>query len=361
MGAGVDKAGASPSPSDAVSIECPLPEERMTPIHLNKPIPVAFFGMVLGLSGLGIAWRLAAQLWGLPAAVGESVLLLATAVWIVLVILYGAKWIWARQEALAEFRHPVLCCFVGIVPVSTALVALAIHPYVERTADFLAAIGIVGQLVFGVYRTGRLWMGDRDPATTTPVLYLPAVAGSFVSTLVLVGFGYPEWGAPFFGIGMLSWLAIESVLLQRLYTSELPPPLRPTLGIQLAPPLVGCSAYLALTSGPPDLFAQALLGYGVFQVLLLGRLLPWITRQPFAASYWAFTFGLAALAVDGVRFAARSTPGPISVAAPYLLGLVSIAIGAIALGTLWLLLQGRLIPLAAAPPRESLHPTTQVR
>jgi tellurite resistance protein len=35
---------------------------------------------------------------------------------------------------------------------------------------------------------------------------------------------------------MLSRLAIESVLLHRLYTvGELPPPLRATLGIQLAP------------------------------------------------------------------------------------------------------------------------------
>jgi hypothetical protein len=55
-----------------------------------------------------------------------------------------------------------------------------------------------------------------------------------------------------------------------------PPVLRPTLGIQLAPPTIGCSAYLSITSGPPDLFAQMLLGDGLFQALLLlwGRLLP---------------------------------------------------------------------------------------
>ena len=34
----------------------------------------------------------------------------ATAVWAVLIILYSAKWIWARAQALAEFHHPVLCC-----------------------------------------------------------------------------------------------------------------------------------------------------------------------------------------------------------------------------------------------------------
>jgi len=110
----------------------------------------------------------------------------------------------------------VQCCFVGIVPVSAALIALASRPYASHMAEVLAALGIVGQLVVGVYRSGQLRMGNRDPTTTTPVLYLPTVVGSFVSTIVLGAFGHPDWGAPFFGVGVLSWLAIESVLLHRL-------------------------------------------------------------------------------------------------------------------------------------------------
>jgi len=56
--------------------------------------------------------------------------------------------------------------------------------------------------------------------------------------------------------------------------------LRPTLGIQLAPPTLGCSAYLSITSGPPDLIAQMLLGYGVFQALLLIRYFPESSGNP---------------------------------------------------------------------------------
>jgi tellurite resistance protein len=276
----------------------------------------------------------------------------ATVVWAILMVLYACKWIWARHEALAEFRHPILCCFVGVVPLSTALVALALKPYLPGVATVLAAVGIVGQLTFGVYRTGQLWMGGRDHSTTTAVLYLPTVAGSFVSTLVLSAFGHPDWGSLFFGAGLLSWLAIESVVLHRLYTvSELPVPLRPTLGIQLAPPTVGCAAYLSMTTGAPDLFAQALLGYGLFQVLLLIRLLPWIVRGPFTPSYWAFTFGASALATDSLRFLERGASGPIPLMAPYLFAAANIVIGGIALGTLWLLRRGRLLPppLVAAP------------
>jgi tellurite resistance protein len=315
-------------------------------------VPAAFFGMILGLYGLGGGWRVASTLWNVPRWIGEAVLLITVVVWAVLIILYASKWIRARAEGLAEFHHPILCCFIGVVPLSTALIGLALRPYSLGTATCLAAIGIVGQLIFGIYRTGQLWMGGRDPTTTTPVLYLPTVAGSFVSAFVLSAFGHSDWGALFFGAGLLSWLAIESVLLHRLYTStELPPPLRPTLGIQLAPPTVGCAAYLSITSGPPDLFAQALIGYGLFQALLLLRLLPWIARQPFAPSYWAFTFGLSALGADALRFVERGATGPIPLLAPYLFALANLVIGGIAVGTLWLLIRGRLLPppLIAAP------------
>ena len=317
----------------------------------NKFVPTAFFGMILGLVGLGGSWRFAATLWSEALRhVADAIMMTAAALWCVLIVLYAAKWIWARAEAVAEFRHPIQCCFVGLVPVSTALIGIALRPYLPLIAAVLATIGIVGQLIFGMYRTGQLWQGGRDPSTTTPVLYLPTVAGSFVSTITLSVVGHPDWGVPFFGVGVLSWLAIESVLVQRLYAVELPPPLRPTLGIQLAPPTVGCAAYLSITSGPPDIVAQMLLGYGVFQALLMLRLLPWIVRQPFAPSYWAFTFGLSAIATSFLRFVERGVPGPISAAAPYVFLAVNAAIDSIAVGTLWLLLRGRLLPPPLVPP-----------
>jgi tellurite resistance protein len=332
-----------------------------TPSHApNKFVPAAFFGIILGLVGIGGSWRLAAAVWSLPRVIGEAIMLTATAVWCVLTLLYAAKWIWARAEALAEFRHPIQCCFVGLVPVSTALIGIALRPHEPLVAEWLAAVGIVGQLIFGVYRTGQLWQGGREPAATTPVLYLPTVAGSFVSAITLSVFGHPDWGMPFFGVGVLSWLAIESVLVHRLYSVELPAPLRPTLGIQLAPPTVGCAAYLSITSGPPDVLAQMLLGYGVFQALLMIRLLPWIARQPFAPSYWAFTFGLSAIATSFLRFSERGPAGPISAIAPYVFIAVNLAIGSIAVGTVWLLLRGRLLPPPLAPAPAPLQPAPRV-
>ncbi|WP_366941923.1 hypothetical protein [uncultured Nostoc sp.] len=82
-------------------------------------------------------------------------------------------------------------------------------------------------------------MGGRKPEIITPILYLSTVAGSFVSVIVASTLGYREWGQLFFGRGLFSRLALESMIMQRLYLLEaLPKPLRPTLGIQLAPLLL---------------------------------------------------------------------------------------------------------------------------
>jgi tellurite resistance protein len=81
--------------------------------------------MVSGLAGLGNGWRAATVLWGVPAAVGEGLMAIAVATWLALVLLYAAKWAWAREAALAEWRQPVLCCYVGLGPAATLLAALA--------------------------------------------------------------------------------------------------------------------------------------------------------------------------------------------------------------------------------------------
>lgn len=311
---------------------------------MARPLPPAsFFGMPLGTIGLGLAWRSATRLWPVPPAVAEVILAAGVLMWAVLAVFYAAKWAWARAEALTELEHPVQCCFVGLGPVTTSLAALAAMPYSRTVTVALFAVGAAGTLAFALFRTGRLWMGGREVAATTAVLYLPAVAGGFVIATAASLLGWREWGQLAFGAGMFSWLAIESVLLHRLYTGPpLPAPLRPTLGIQLAPPSVGVLAYLNVGGGRPDIFAQALVGYALLQVLLLLRLARWIRAQPFAPSYWAFSLGAAALAGACVRLAAAGAPVERTLAVPVFIA-VNVLFAWLAIRTADLLARGRLL------------------
>ena len=311
-------------------------------------VPASFFGIVLGLVGLGDCWRAASKAWGLPPAMGELVMACAFGVWLLLLALFAGKWVWAREEALAELRHPVQSCFVGLVGVATLLAAVAIAPHAKSLALSLFVVGAVLQGGYGLLFVGGQWQGEREPGTATPALYLPTVAGNFVTSFVAGYFGYVEVGTLFFGAALLSWLALESLLLYRLSFLAMPPPLRPTLGIMLAPPVVGCVGYLFITGGlaggKPDLFAQVLLGYGLLQLLLLARLLPWILKQPFGASYWAFSFGVTALAFDAIVFVVRGQAGYIEWLSMGLFGLANGVIALLVAGTLWRLLTGNLLP-----------------
>jgi tellurite resistance protein len=307
--------------------------------------PASFFGIPLGLAGLGLAWRAATALWHLPGWISEAILAVAVALWALLIALYGWKWLAARADAVGEIHHPVQCCFVGLAPVTGSLCSLALLPYVPSLAFALFLLGGLGTLAFALYRTGQLWQGERDVGATTPILYLPAVAGSFVTAIVAASFGLTSWAQLAFGAGFFSWLAIESVLLHRLYVGPaIPPPLRPTLGIQLAPPAVGALAYVNVGTGGGDLLSHALIGYALLQALLLIRLTPWFRAQPFAPSYWAFSFGAAALAGASVRFAAHGDSEAIAALAPLLFIAANLLIGVLALGTASLWLQGKLLP-----------------
>lgn len=316
-------------------------------------VPASFFGIVLGVAGWGGAWRVAHRVWALPAMIGESLLLFAALIWLTLLTLYTAKWIVARPAAITELGHPVQCCFVGLIGVTTMLIAAAALPYSRATADVLFVLGAIYTLAFAVWRTGGLWQGGREAAHTTAVLYLPTVAGSFVTAAVSSALGYVGVGELAFGAGMFSWLAIESVLIHRLYTAEaLALAIRPTIGIQLAPPTVGALAYLNLTDGPPTLLVHAMLGYGLLQALVLLRLLPWIRAQPFSAGYWGFTFGVTALAAAPLRLIERGDTGPIAALAPYLFLGANVIVLVMIVATLRLLLQGKLLP-APVPAQTS--------
>jgi tellurite resistance protein len=318
----------------------------------SKIIPASFFGMPLGLIALGLAWRSAAAVWKVPPLIEESLIWSGSLVWMYFFVIYLAKWLWNRKAAESEFKDAVQCCFVGLAGVVALLASIGLAPQVPKFAFALFMLGSVWTLVFALYRTGSLWMGGRKPEATTPILYLPTVAGSFVFASAATSMGYADWGQLAFGAGLFAWIAIESVLIHRLYTvAELPPGLRPTLGIQLAPASVAAVAYLNVTGSGPGLFVHGLIGYALLQALILARMWPWLRAAGPTPAWWAFSFGAAALPTAALKLVARGDVGAVEALAPWLFAAGNLLIGAIIIMTLTLLIRGRLVPvpIVAAP------------
>jgi len=314
-------------------------------------VPLSFFGIAVGLLAMANAWRVAERIWHASPAVVDAVSIVALAVWAGLVGILALR-AWRDRTGLrTELEHPVHSAFAALVGVSSLLASQVLRPLAPTVALGVLFAALTVTVIVGVGLHGRLWQGAREAATATPALYLPAVGQNLVAGASLAAFGWPTAGMLFFGAGLLSWLAIESVLLQRAATSDpLPPALRPTLGIQLAPPVVAGVAYLALTTGVPDLFTQALFGYGLFQALLMARLVPWIRAQGFVPGYWAFSFGVAALPTLAMRMLERGGAGPAAVLALPLFVVANGIIGWLAARTLVAWLGGRLLPQSAAAP-----------
>jgi tellurite resistance protein len=188
----------------------------------------------------------------------------------------------------------------------------------------------------------RIVTGDIPADMVTPALYLPPVGGGLIGALALNALGSHGWAVLLFGMGIGAWALLEARVLNRLFAGPVPPPLRPTLGVEIAPAPVATLVAAALW---PELPADVLLiGLGISCGPLIAVLARWRwwTNVPFSAGFWSFSFPIAAFASVIVE-AVRRGGWPMEVAYGAVL-VATAVIGYLAVRTLVLLFRGRLLP-----------------
>jgi tellurite resistance protein len=317
-------------------------------------LPAGYFGMVLGTIGMGFAWRYAATIWSVSPMIGEVFESLAIAIWLALAVAFMVRLVKYPQTVLDEIRHPLKGSFVSLFPATTMLVSIAIAPYLRTLAAGMFVFGAIVQLAYAAWQSAGLWRGSHPHTDTTPGLYLPTVANNFISAMACGALGYHDLGILFFGAGVFSWLSLEPAILHRLRSAgELPEGTRTSLGIQLAPALVACNAYLSVNGGQPDFFAKMLFGYGLLQLLFMFRLMPWYLMQPFNASFWSFSFGISALAATALHLSQSSNDGLFTAIAVPLFIFTNFIIGLLLVRTVILLYQGKLLLRVERPAKRT--------
>lgn len=300
--------------------------------------------MVLGIIGMGFAWRYASQVWPVSHWVGDGLVMLATVIWGLLTLTFLTRLVRFPRSVLSEVRHPVMSSFVSLFPATTMLVATGFVPWHRPLAIGLFSAGVVMQLSYATWQTAGLWRGKHPEEATTPGLYLPTVANNFISAIACGALGYNDAGMVFLGAGVFSWLSLEPVILHRLRSfGELPAVLRSSLGIQPAPALVACSAWLSINGGEIDTLAKMLFGYGLLQLLFMLRLMPWYLSQPFNASFWSFSFGVSALATTGLHLGHGSESQFFQTLSAPLFIFTNFIIALLLIRTFILLVQGKLL------------------
>ncbi|MCF6689120.1 dicarboxylate transporter/tellurite-resistance protein TehA [Raoultella terrigena] len=307
-------------------------------------LPAGYFGMVLGIIGMGFAWRYASTIWPVSRSVGDGLVVLAATIWALLAVAFITRAIRFPWSVRREMCHPVASSFVSLFPATTMLVSIGFVPWCRPLSLGLFIIGVALQLAYSAWQSAGLWRGSHPRDATTPGLYLPTVANNFISAMACGALGFNDAGLVFLGAGIFSWLSLEPVILQRLRSDgELPAALRTSLGIQLAPALVACSAWLSVNGGEVDTFAKLLFGYGLLQLLFMLRLMPWYLQQPFNASFWSFSFGISALATTGLHLGHSQPNGFFHFLAIPLFVFTNLIIGLLLIRTFLLLVRGKLL------------------
>jgi tellurite resistance protein len=106
--------------------------------------PVAAFSSVMGICGLGLCWRAAAQVLKTPQAIGEGLVAVAAVLFVVLGTMYILKLFNAPDAVAAEFRDPATSSQFGCVTIALLLLAAGILPYAPQSALAIWSVGAAG-------------------------------------------------------------------------------------------------------------------------------------------------------------------------------------------------------------------------
>ncbi len=269
-------------------------------------LPVSFFSTVMGMTGLAIAWQKANLALGASPIVWQSLAALSSALFVVLLIVYGVKLVRHPNEVIAEWKHPVRVNFFPTISISLLLLGIVWLGTAPSVALWLWSAGTVIHLLF-TFAILSSWMYHThyDIKHANPGWFIPVVGNLFVP-ICGVNFVSPEIGWFFFSIGMIFWVVLMTIIFYRvIFHDPIPPRLLATLFILIAPPSVGFIAYANLVS-ELDGFARILYYSAAFLTLLLGGNVMRFIRGGFFISSWAYSFPLAAMTIATFVMAKRS-------------------------------------------------------
>jgi len=300
-------------------MNAPLPQQRL------EHFPISFFASVMGTAGLALAWKKAHHVLGLPAEVGLALQWWALALFNLIAIVYLAKLLRHGAAVRHEFTHPIRLNFFPAVSIGLLLLGAAFADTLPEFARGLWALGAVLHLGFTLTVMSSWIHHTRyEIKHANPAWFIPVV-GNIVVPVAGVGFAPAEVSWFFFSIGVVFWLMLMTIVMNRLFFHEpLPERLTPTLFILVAPPAVGFIAWTRLV-GEIDSFARILFYFALFLTLLLASNALRFFRLRFFLSTWAYSFPLAAMTIATLIMAER-------------LGGLFVPLGALMLGILSIVL-----------------------
>lgn len=267
--------------------------------------PVPFFATVMGLSGLTIATHRVETLWGLHGA-ATTLFGLTLGVFCLVAVIYALKAVLHPQAVAAEWNHPIRISFFPAASIGLILLGTAALGVDMLLAQVLWTAGAALHLCLTL-AVMRSWIDHSryEVAHSNPAWFIPVV-GNVLVPIAGLRFAPADVSWFFFSIGVVFWVVLLTIVVYRLiFHPPLPGKMVPTLFILLAPPSVAFISWVAL-SGGVDGFARILYFSAVFFFLLLMTQVPKFAKVPFAMSWWAYSFPMAAFTIATLLMGERT-------------------------------------------------------
>jgi tellurite resistance protein len=310
-----------------------------------RNLPINLFASVMGISGLALAWRLAAHQFHTSLWISHGIGITGLIVFGLLTLAYLGKILKHPGAVKNEFNHPIAGQFFGTFNISLLVLSAVIAPFSLTASEVIWTIGSLGALALAFISISRLLKGQIDSGQALPVWLIPGVA---TLDITATGAAMPmAWARELnlfaLALGGIVGAVFFALILSRLihHPEKLPAGLMPSLLILIGPFAVGFLAYANFTQ-QIDGFAALLFYFGLFLFLIL---VPKVFRTgiPFAPGWWAVGFPLAALAIAALKYAAAVQLWPLIWLAIALLAFLSMVIAVLFIRTLRIIVNGSLL------------------
>jgi tellurite resistance protein len=224
-------------------------------------------------------------------------------VWLTLVVAYLTKWIRYPQAVRDELNNPIRLSFFPAISVGLLLITAALLPYSPGVTHVLWWIAVVVQLGFTLLILNRWFHSERFTVEhNSPAWFIPILANLLVP-ISGAPLGYVEVSYFFFAIGIVFWLPLLAISLNRsFFFAPIPQKLMPSLFILIVPPALGFIAWTALHGGKLDDFGIVLFYAALFMMLMVVSQWRKFVGLPFALTWWAFSFPLASITLAALLY-----------------------------------------------------------
>ncbi|GIH14935.1 hypothetical protein [Rugosimonospora africana] len=318
-------------------------------------LPASLFAIAFGMAGLAQAWSTVTRLAGDSSWPANALWIVTAVVWLITLVAYLSNV--AARHRKAELSDLTFGPFTALIVIVPMLLGAPLAQQAKRAGEVVFICGAILMVLVGAWITGGWVTLDGDIQRWHPGYFLPTAAGGLLAGGESAMLGFTTLSRVLFGLGLGCFLILASIISYRLFVvAALPPPLLPTIAIELAPPVVAGSAWFAINGNRVDMFAGILAGFSGLMLAVQLRLIALYRRAKFGPGFWAFSFPFAAAVTDGVHWlAAEHVPGRGAIAYA-LVGVLSAGFVFLAARTVVGLANGTFLPRVPAADQGGAAP-----